>query len=389
MREKIKQAVDSIKNELLDLSHNIHANPELGFEEAKAANWQVDLLRKHGFEVEMPYCNLKTAYKAVYGGSGTGPRIAFLAEYDALKGVGHACGHNIIAASAVGAAIGLSKVMDTLNGQVAVIGTPAEEGGGGKIIMVEADAFKHVDYAIMMHPSTKNLIGRGGLAAVSFFAEFWGKAAHSSSPEKGINALTSVISLFNGIDVLRQTWKDGAKISGIITAGGSASNVIPDYAAAKFTVRAKTRNYLLKMLEDLTRVANASASLTGAKVKTATDLLYAERYSNRVMGEAFKANMEALGEKMNYPAPNEPMGSSDIGNVSLEVPTIHEYLAIAPETVNAHSAEFCEAAVSPRGDEVVLLAAKGMAMTGADILADAALRERIYTEFNEKSLIAD
>ena len=384
LKEKIRAAVQEHTDELLKLSHDIHQNPELGFKEFKAAQWQTALLQKYGFDVECPYAGMDTAYRAVFHGKQPGPRIAILSEYDALAGVGHGCGHNIIATAAVGAAIGLEAVMDNLPGDLIVLGTPAEEGGGGKINMVENHVFDDIDCAMMMHPSTKNLIGRGGLASVSFFVEYFGKAAHSSAPDTGINALTAVINLFNGIDVMRQTWRSEAKISGIITSGGTASNVIPEYAAAEFTVRAKTRQYLMIMVEDLTRIAETAAKMIGATVKMGFDHApYAERYPNHAMGEVFKANMEALGEVMHYPDPNLSMGSSDIGNVSIVVPAIHEYLSIAPESVNSHSLDFCQAAISPRGDQIVLLAAQGLAMTGYDILTDEGLRKKIRQEFEE------
>ena len=383
MKQVITQAVDAAKEELLTLSHNLFENPELGFEEFKALAWQKEVLEKHGFEVESPYCGLATAYRATYKGKGPGPKIAILSEYDALAGVGHACGHNIIASSAVGAGIGIASVMPEIGGEVTVIGTPAEEGGGGKIIMVDNGVFDDVDFAMMMHPNTQNMIGRGGLAAVSLAVKYFGKATHSSGPEKGINALSSLIGLFNNINTLRSAWKlkEGPNINGIITDGGVASNIVPDYAAAKFTARAYTRRYLLKMVEDVKAAAQAAAMTTGAECKVEVGILYAERYPNLAMGEAFKANMETLGEVMNYPDPLESMGSSDIGNVSMVVPSIHEYLAIAPKSVNSHSVEFREAAGTQRADDVVILAAKGMALTAYDIFTNAALREQIAAEF--------
>ena len=383
LKQVIKQTIDQAKESLLKLSHDIHANPELGFEEFRAMEWQKALLEKHGFSVETPYCGMATAYRATLKGKGPGPRVAILSEYDALAGIGHACGHNIIAASAVGAGIGISAVMSGLDGEVVVVGTPAEEGGGGKIIMVEQGAFQDIDFALMMHPSTENLIGRGGLAAVSLTAKYFGKGTHSSGPEKGINALSSLIGLFNNINVLRGNWKlkEGPNINGIITDGGVASNIVPEYAAAKFTARAYTRRYLLKMIEDVKTAAQAAAMLTGAECKVEVGILYAERYSNLAMGEAFKANMETLGEVMNYPDPQDSIGSSDIGNVSMVVPSIHEYLAIAPKSVTGHSDEFREASLSPRADDVVVLAAKGLASTAYDLFTDAALRECVKTEF--------
>lgn len=388
IKNKIISEIENSKADLVELSHKIHGNPEVAFEERQAAKWQIELLKRHGFTVQSPIGGLETAYQATYSGRGKGPRVAMLAEYDALNGLGHACGHNIIAANAVGAAIGLSKFMDQVDGEIVVCGTPAEESGGGKIILTDQGLFKDIDFAMMIHPSNKNIIGRGGLACVTYAVEYFGKAAHSARPEKGINALTSLISFFNNIDILRQTWqhKQDPMINGIITAGGAADNIVPDYAAATFTVRAKTRTYLLKMIEDLKRIAQAAAAVTGAKAEVKVELIFAERYPNRTMGETFKANMALLGEPMSHPDPEESVGSSDIGNVSIEIPSIHEYLWIAPEDVVGHSPEFKEAAVSARADEVVVKGAQGLALTAWDILTDAGLREEIYAEFKEQVL---
>ena len=385
MKERILKRADELKSELLRLSHDIHTNPETSFEEVRAAAWQKELLEKHGFTVEAPFCGMETAFRAVKKSGKPGPVVAFLSEYDALNGLGHACGHNIIAASSVGAGLALASVLDETGGEVQVVGTPAEEGGGGKVFMVERGAFDGVDFALMMHPSTKNIIGRGGLAAQGVRVEYRGRSAHSATPDKGINALTSLIALFNGIDTLRQVWPNSAKINGIITKGGSASNIIPELAEALFTVRASTKKELVAMFADLQRVADAAARLTGAEVVVDGEPVYAERYSNSVMGEAFKRNMETLGEPMESPDPKERVGSSDVGNVSLEIPTIHEYLAIADPSVAGHTAEFREASLSPRGDDVVLLAAKGLALTGWDLLTDERLRKAAKAEYLEKA----
>ncbi|MDR2529611.1 MAG: amidohydrolase [Synergistaceae bacterium] len=383
----IRDCLDSARGELVELSHLLHDNPELSYEERRAAEWQAALLKERGFSVEAPYLGLATAFRASVK-TGEGPRIAFLSEYDALAGFGHACAHNVIAGSSVGAGIGLAHAVKVLGVacEVIVMGTPGEEKYGGKIHLVERGAFASVDFALMMHPSTKNQIGRAGLAALGLTARYRGRAVHSASPEKGINALTSLISLFNAIDALRQVWPDSGRCNGIITEGGKASNIVPDFAEALFTVRAGKKRQLEAMGRDIEAAAQSAARLTGAELELIREPLYAERYPNGVMGELFKANMESLGEAMCYPDPTERVGSSDIGNVSLEVPAIHEYLAIAAPDVPGHTAAFREAARSPRADEVVLSGAKGLAMTGWDLATDARARADARKEFEEKAL---
>jgi amidohydrolase len=383
MKDTVLCAADEARNELLELSHRIHDNPELGMQEHHAVQWQSEVLRHHGFEVQTPYGGLDTAYRATFHGMSTGPHVAFLAEYDALRGVGHGCGHNVIAASSVGAGIALASVMDQMGGDVVVIGTPAEETVGGKIILAEHGAFDDIDFALMMHPTTANLVKAGGKAAVGINIMYDGRGAHSGRPEDGINALTSLIAAFNGIDAVRQAWAltERPTINGIITAGGSASNIICDHAAARFTTRADSRRFLKKMIEDVRRAAEAGALITGAKLTFTTDLIYAESHPNHVMDDTFKANMESLGEQMNEADPTWGTGSTDFGNVSLLVPSIHEYLWIVPEGTLQHTEVFCAAAASLRADEVVVLAAKGLAMTGYDLLTDADLRQRVRAEF--------
>lgn len=385
-KDSIIACLDGIRGEIITLSHNIHDNPELAFEEYKARDWQIEMLERHGFTVKTPFSGMDTAFAASVK-TGDGPRIAFLSEYDALPG-GHACGHNLMAASAVGAGVGLARAMRDAGvpGEVLVIGTPGEEKKGGKVYMVENGAFEHVDFALMMHPGTQNLVCRGGLAALPLTVRYYGKGVHSAQPEKGINALTSLIALFNSIDMLRQVWPDKGRCNGIISSGGTAHNIVPDFAEGQFSLRAEKKKELTAMMEGVRRAAKSAAVLTGARVEIIEEALYAERYPNAVMGELFKANMESLGEAMRYPDPNMRVGSSDFGNVSMVIPAIHEYLAIAPESVAGHTDEFREAARSKRGDDVAVLAAKGLAMTGWDLLTNPEARAAARKEFEEKAL---
>ncbi|NLY37377.1 MAG: M20 family metallopeptidase [Tissierellia bacterium] len=381
VKDRMIEEINKIGDDLVSLSKKIHEKPELLFEEYSAAENIIAMLEKHGFVVEKPVAGLETAFRAQYKGKEGGPKVAFLAEYDALPEIGHACGHNLIAAMSTGAAIGLSKVADKFSGTVVLMGTPAEEGGGGKVIMVKEGVFDDIDYALMIHPSTSNMICRGGLATRGVRVEYYGKSAHSSTPEKGINALQAVIQTFNALDHLRAVLPLKSNINGIITQGGRASNIIPDYASCKFSVRADTVGDLRIILDYMEKAVDSVERLTGAQAKISKSLIYTERYPNRIIAEALKENIAQFGEEMKYPEPNMKYGSSDIGNVSLVVPSIHSYLKIAEPGINSHSLEFTEASISERAHLQMIKGAKALAMTGFDIFNDKKMQEEIYEEF--------
>jgi len=380
------EKINSFKEELLTLSHNIHDNPETGFFEHHAVTFITEVLRNHGMETTLGIGGLDTAFIATQKGKGLGPSVVLLAEYDALPNIGHGCGHNVIATCAVGAFLGVCSVLGEYDGSVSIIGTPAEEGAGGKIILLEKGVFDDVDFALMMHPTSgKSLIGRGGRAATTVEITFRGKAAHSSAPGTGINALNAVISTFQHIDMLRATFQLQDNVNGIITKGGEAPNIIPSESECRFSLRARTLTDLKKLVKKVKKAAESAALLTGAVPEIKVNRLYAERYPNKPMCEAFKVNMAELGETMEYPNPNAMCGSSDIGNVSIKVPSIHDYLYIADEEVNSHTAEFAVAAASPRADEVCIKGAQGLALTALDILSDMQFRMKIV-EYHEKQI---
>ncbi|HHE47617.1 MAG TPA: M20 family peptidase [Candidatus Acetothermia bacterium] len=297
LKERVWERIEELADELWDLALKIHDNPELGFKEYKAANWLTEELRKGGFEVEIPYGGLETAFRAEHPERSEGPAIAILAEYDALPELGHACGHNLIATIAVGAALGLSPLKKELPGRLVVLGTPAEEGGGGKILLVRAGAFRDIDLAMMVHPADQTLVGRGSLAITEVVIEFKGKAAHASSePEKGVNALDAVIQTFNSLNALRQHIKDGARIHGIITHGGVKPNIVPEYAAANFYVRAPENDYRDELVEKLRRCAEGAALATGAELtfkKVGHE--YKSIRPNVELAQAFRRSLEAFG----------------------------------------------------------------------------------------------
>jgi amidohydrolase len=375
-------AVDAMRGELEALSERIHAHPELAFQEVQAAEWLAAELSRHGFVVETGIAGLPTAFRGTFKGQEGGPTIAILAEYDALPQIGHGCGHNIMGTAAVGAGIAASRVIGELKGTVVVLGTPAEEGGGGKVIMVKEGIFDGIDAAMIVHPATRTMVTRSSLASNRLGLEFFGKPAHAAStPEEGINALDACILTFVNINALRQHVKSDVRIHGIITNGGAAVNIVPEYASAVFSVRALDGDYSRQVLARVQTCAEAAAQATGATVKMAASTGYDNIRVNLALAAAFRANWESLGETVEEPRPNERMGSTDMGNVSYVVPAVHPYIAIAPETVAGHSHEFRQAAISPAGHRGLILAAKGMAMTAIDLLTDAQLLGRVKQEF--------
>ncbi len=383
--ERLKKAVvaevDARREELIELSLRIHSNPELGFEEYKAAGWLAESLEGNGFSVERGSCGLDTAFEASYGRGS--PTIAILAEYDALPKLGHACGHNIIAASALGAGIASRVAVDELGGRVMVIGTPGEEIYGGKAIMVGRGGFLDVDAAMMVHPGVRNTVIAQALACVSLEVEFFGKASHAAShPYKGVNALEAMVLSFNGIDSLRQHIKDRARIHGIITDGGEAANIIPAHSAGRFLVRAEDEAYLDELKGRVLNCFIAASIATGARLEHRWgEVTYAPMRNNLALAEVFAMNIQSLGGKIEPPSPEEGFGSTDMGNVSQVVPGIHPTVAIAGREVVAHSPEFAAAAASEAGHNGLITGAKAMAMSVVDLLGDFEAMTRIREEF--------
>ena len=388
--EKLKQRaiaeVDVRRGELIRIADTIHANPELGFEEYEAAALLSGTLEKNGFAVERGVAGMETAFVATLRGQNGGPTVAFLAEYDALAGLGHACGHNIIGTAAVGAGLAMKTVLPELAGTIHVIGTPAEEGGGGKAIMVDAGVFTGINVAMMVHPSSRNLLGRLALTAYPISIEFFGKPAHAAgAPDKGINALDAVIQTYNSINALRQHLRDDVRIHGVITHGGDAPNIVPEYAEAQFIVRAADTSYAAEVLEKVRACAEGAALATGARLEfKQRGPRYDARMPNPKLMSLFKKNMEALGLDVEFATGNERMGSSDIGNVSQVIPAIHPYIAIAPEDIAGHTNEFRKASASPAGHEGLINAAKAMAMTAVDLLVVPANVSEAQEAFEEQ-----
>ncbi len=382
LKSKVKESVESQKQQLIQLSLNIHDNPELGLKEEKASAWLASYLEENGFCVERGIAGLATAFRATYGQGR--PRIALLAEYDALPRIGHGCGHNIIGVSAAGAAVASKSTIDQFGGCIMVIGTPAEEGFGGKIDMVNAGVFNNIDVAMLVHPNTRNMPTEEFLACSTLEVEFFGKAAHAASqPHKGINALDAMILAFTSINSLRQHIRDNARIHGIITDGGEAPNIVPDHSAAIFLVRALDDDYLAELKTKVLNCFTGASLATGARLEYRwRDKTYAPMKNNITLANLFKQNLESLGRKVDAFDPHLGMGSTDMGNVSHVVPSIHATIAIAPPEVLIHTPEFAAAAVSEAGHKGLTDAAKSMAMTIVDILSQPAILDRIKQEFD-------
>jgi amidohydrolase len=383
VKDQIAAAVDRLGDDLESLSRRIHDNPELGYHEVKAAGWLTEFLAGHGFKVERGVAGVDTAFRATLE-TGAGPTIAIMCEYDALPAIGHACGHNVIATAGVGAGAGLAAVRDRLpHGRILVIGTPAEEGGGGKVRLLRGGVFESVDAAMMVHGWDRWVPHQDllGVARVGF--EFTGRAAHASAdPWEGVNALDAVIQTFNNIAMLRQQVRPDSRIHGIVTSGGAAPNIIPEYTAAMFYVRAAHLDYLADLQARVIACAEGAAQATGCTVKaTVYDNTYEPMKRNQTLADAFRTNMRTLGIPES-PEVKERLGSSDVGNVSQALPTIQPYVKIAPDGTPWHSRAFAEAAVSPLAREGMLAAAKVMAMTTLDLLAEPGLVARARHDFS-------
>jgi len=381
-KASVFKTVDGLKPTLIDLSKRIHRNPEVKFEEYKASQWISQAAEQAGFRVEKPIGGLDTAFRASYPGSREGPTIAFLAEYDALPKLGHGCGHNLIGPASLGAVLGLQTAMDDLPGSIQLIGTPGEEGGGGKVILAKAGVFDDVDVALMFHPSGKTILWKHALARRKLFIEFFGKAAHAAAvPEKGISALDATIQTFQNINALREHVVDSSRIHGIITDGGDAPNIVPDYSASLFYVRARDDDYCDELLEKVRNCARGAAVATGAGVEMEMQGAYKSLQTNMPLAQAFKSNLEALGWTFEEVDPAEGIGSTDLGDVSHLVPSIHPYLSIGPKDLVGHSTEFVEASASEKGFEAMIAAAKAMAATAVDILLKPDLYDAIQADF--------
>jgi amidohydrolase len=380
LKAAVSADVDARYPQLADLSRRLFNNPEVAFEERRASAWLVDFLSKNGFNVESGICNLETAFRATYGKGR--PVIAFLAEYDALPELGHACGHNLIATSAVAAGLASRKAVDSLGGSVVVFGTPGEELYGGKAIMAAAGAFADVDAAMLAHPGGGSRVLMNTLACENLKVEFRGTAAHAAAaPELGVNALEAMVLSFNAINSLRQHIRASERVSGIITNGGEAANIVPARTTATFIVRAENDVYLDTLKKRVIDCFAGAARATGAKLKYSWGEHYEAMVSNVALGRLFHDNMRSLGRSVALGENTVLNFSTDVGNVSQLVPAIQPLVAIAPANIMIHTPQFARAAATEGALRSLLDAAKAMAMTAVDLLSRPETMEKVKAEF--------
>ncbi|MBL6927811.1 MAG: M20 family metallopeptidase [Rhodospirillales bacterium] len=383
-KEQIGQAVDELAEDLFGVSKYLLDNPETAYEEFKAHDYLSQFLAERGFDVEKKCGGVDTAFRATPTGCApSNPKVAILGEYDALPKIGHGCGHNLIAAAGVGAAAALRQVLGDDAGSIIMVGTPAEEGGGGKQLLADAGIFDDCDAAMMFHPGQQNLIGQETLGRTKFTLEFFGKTAHAAAgPDQGINALDAMIAAFNGISAFRQQMRSEGRVHGVITHGGDAPNIIPDYTSALFYVRGASIAYRDEIFDRVQKIAEGAALATGTtyKIEVAKPIAALDPMKrNGPLEAAVGANMDALGATPEVASPD--VGSSDIGNLSHYLPSIQPFLAICGTDVNFHSVEFAAATQSERGRKAMIDAAKMLAMTAYDFLNQPELREQAAADF--------
>ena len=376
MKDILLQEGQKLHAKMCEINDYIYANPELGNEEFKSSSKLIAFLEEHNFTVEKGLLGIETSFRAIYDSKKPGATIGYLCEYDALPEIGHGCGHNMIGVMSSAAGIALSKVIDEIGGKIIVYGTPAEETNGAKVVFAEEGIFDELDVAMLVHPSDVNMKSGTTQALYPLEFRYKGKTAHAAScPQNGVNALNSVIQLFNGIDALRQHVTPDVRMHGIIVKGGVAANIVPDEAVAQFYFRAATKETLDDILEKVKRIAEGAALMTGATSEM-------ERYefpndnlvTNENLSEAFNENLRALG--ITEIKPPKSSGSSDIGNVSHKVPTIHPYIQVSSCKAPGHTVELAEATVSDLGHERLLTGAMALAYTGYDVLLGKVNLER-------------
>lgn len=384
VKERLAAEVDKRADMLIDASHQIHAHPELCYEEHFAHDLLTGLLEAEKLDVERHAFDLDTAFIA-RAGRGDGPTIAVLCEYDALPGIGHACGHNIIGTAGLGAGVAAAVLADELGGRVVILGTPAEEGGGGKELLAQRGAFEGVDAAMMVHPAGADLALMNVIAIHQMKVRYHGQAAHAAAfPHKGRNALDAAVLGYMNVAALRQHIKPNERIHGIFTHAGDKPNIVPSFAAAEWYVRSPTLKSLDKLKPRVVACLEAGAQAAGCEIEIEwQDPAYADMVDNRAMLELYTANAAATGRTLVDPSAGgeQVVGSTDMGNVSYVVPSIHPMIKVAPAHLSIHTPEFAEYTASADGDQAVIDGAKAMAMTVADLWLQPDVLAKAKDEF--------
>jgi amidohydrolase len=383
MKQTILDTIDNHAQRFKEISSYIGANPELGHEEFLASARLIEELVYHGFQVDKSILDIPTSFLATYDSGKPGPIVAFLAEYDALPELGHACGHHLICMMSIGAAVGLKSVINETGGSIRVYGTPAEETKGAKVPMSAAGLFNDVNIALMAHPFYTYEKSGESLAMDAIEFEFFGRAAHAAAnPYDGINALDAVIQLFNSLNALRQQLASDARLHGIIHEGGKAPNIIPDYAAARFYFRSSSRKYTDEIVQKALRCAEGAALQTGCTLKTSNyEFSYDELRTNERLSQLYTDNLLAMGIKPEEIEIGKDHGSLDLGNVSTHCPTIHPFMKIVDQKHSLHTKEFRDLAMQDRAMDGMVFSAKVLASTAYDVCANPDLLKEIKAEF--------
>ena len=381
-KRRVCSEVDRLAPVLLDVSHRIHAHPELCFEEYFAHDLLTEVIADHGLAVQRRAYGLDTAFEG-RAGSGGGPVVAVVCEYDALPGIGHACGHNIIAAAGLGAGLASASLAEEAGGRLAVVGTPAEEGGGGKEMMLRNGAFADADAAMMVHPANHELSMFHAVAVHRLTARYRGQAAHAAAaPEAGRNALDAAVLGYNAVAALRQHIRDDERIHGVFTDGGAKPNIVPATAAAEWYVRSTNLSTLEPLKERVVACLRAGTDAAGCSVELEwADPAYADMNDNPPLLDRYLANLDTVGREPSRDPGARVVGSTDMGNVSYATPSIHPMIKVAPDDVPIHTPAFAEHAVGPDGDAAVIDGAKAMAMTVMDCWLDGAVVPAVRAAF--------
>lgn len=381
----IHRHLEEIAPDIQAVAREIHGHAEIGYQEFKSSAALCDLLERHGFSVQRGASGMETAFIADTGREG--PGVAFVCEYDALRGLGHACGHNLIGTGSAGAGIALAMALQEagLPGLVRVVGSPAEEGGGGKIPLCHDGVFDEYDAALIFHPSDRTMAVMYALACTHWEWVFKGRAAHAAAdPNQGINALDAFVHSWNGISLWRQQLRDDARVHGFVREGGTAPNIIPERTSGEYLTRARDGAYLREMNQRFRAIMEAAALATGCELELSENETYLDLRSNPVLAQRMHQHLDAVGLEPQESVPWDRVGSTDVGDLSYAVPSLHPEVAIIEEGVSCHTHEFRHAADSDRGYQALIQGAEALALTGAEVVADTEVREQVRAAFRDQ-----